>query len=331
MNISNLVFIILLAFSNIAANNNKTVEPAQEILNKAILNDSGEEIEKAFQMGADINAKKAGMIPFVFALLNKKNKAVETLLKLNAQTDQSFIQYAISAKDIKTAFKLEQKHGKANSLYFGKSLLEYALCTYTDDAREISLRLILWSIKNNGACAIKEIFYGNKPMTIMHYAILMYEAINPSFKNSDILTPLAQEIIYELINRGYNVNDVWSIGVTGPGGWDTFIYDRPKALRFFLEKGADPNFIFNVKHGSDNLGMWTPLNFAAWNYKQSALEVLLECGADINKQSHINIIYNDEKKNGLYNPLSIAMSQAAKRGNHFLEIVNFLLKNGASL
>ncbi|MFC1894807.1 hypothetical protein ACFLYH_02550 [Candidatus Dependentiae bacterium] len=177
-------------------------------------------------------------------------------------------------------------------------------------------------------------------MTIMQYAIAMYEGTASNIKNADILRPLAQEIIYELINRGYNVNDIWSMGISSCN--NIMIYSYPKALRLFLDKGAEPNFIFNRTSGSSNWGMWTPLNLAVEFYNlnniQNTIEILLEYGADINKKSYINnpfagLSLHTPKtaRNGLYNPLSIAMENAATRGDHFLKIVEFLLEHGAIL
>ena len=307
-----------------------TENTSQELLYEAILNDSGEGIEKAVQIGADINAKKAGMVPFLFALLNKKNKAVETLLKLNVQTDQSIIPYAISSQNIKTAFKLEQKHSKPNSLYYGKTLLEHALKASGDkNAQAIALKLILSSIKKNGSSYINKIEYGNTSMAVMEYAIKMYEWMD---ENTNLL---AQEIIFELINRGYDINSIWSLGCNRLGKSSGIaIYNSKKALKLFLDKGADPNFTFWIRNEFDNWGMWSPLNLATFNYNHSTMkitiEILLEYGADINKKTPIDVQYTGLQIKGQHNPLSIAMARSTIQ-NYFTRAIEFLLGHGASL
>lgn len=87
---------------------------SQEILHKAILCDSSEEIKQAVRTGADINFNRDGKHHLLWAVLLKRSNAIKTLLEYEIDTDisylgKSIIQHAIMLKDFESASRLYKK------------------------------------------------------------------------------------------------------------------------------------------------------------------------------------------------------------------------------
>ena len=77
----------------------KKINDLQEVLHKAILKDSSEEIREAVQSGANINMAKDGKSPLLFAILRLRYNAIEVLLKLGARPVDICGQYAEDEQD----------------------------------------------------------------------------------------------------------------------------------------------------------------------------------------------------------------------------------------
>ncbi len=120
--------------------------------------------------------------------------------------------------------------------------------------------------------------------------------------NNCLNQAVAFELIQELINHGYNINDVWNK--------NNFIFrvNNVKILKFVLDLGANPD-----NQDIKGLGCNSPLRMAISNNNRQAVEILLNAGANINEQSY----------NG--SPLSFAI----QRGK--AEIIELLLERGANL
>ena len=92
----------------------KSQQELQDLLHKAILINSAEDIRKAVTAGANVNLGKDNKASVLFALLLKKENAVEALLKCGANTDiiysgHSLLQQAIKLEDIKSALLIVKK------------------------------------------------------------------------------------------------------------------------------------------------------------------------------------------------------------------------------
>lgn len=113
----------------------------------------------------------------------------------------------------------------------------------------------------------------------------------------------SNELIEELINRGYSLNP------TSPHMWFV-LAKRPEALKFLLQKGANPNQKLNDGR--------TPLLVAIDSLRcpKEAIKVLIDAGADLNQ---VIII-----ENKVITPLSYAEYYEAS-------LAPFLIELGASL
>jgi ankyrin repeat protein len=87
------------------------VKFSQDILHKAILNNSIEEIRKAILAGADVNYIKDGKNPLFLAVALAQTNIVELLLENGAKPDEKLIQYAINLNDIRSAYLIAKKCG----------------------------------------------------------------------------------------------------------------------------------------------------------------------------------------------------------------------------
>lgn len=94
------------------------------------------------------------------------------------------------------------------------------------------------------------------------------------------LSNIAFELIKELVNRGYNTNDVWEAAIILAHFQESKGYDL---IRFLLFRGANPNYLRVIKnHGLDMVD--TPFSMVLqWPNKKVA-ELLLKAGADLNNK-----------------------------------------------
>lgn len=140
--------------------------------------------------------------------------------------------------------------------------------------------------------------------------------------------PTTQELIekghmiQELINRGYNPTDVWSLEHGA-------IYTCPAIFSLFIDNGANPNYVF---HGEEfPNAYWTPIlkviAYGSYNsmLKATMLEItqiLLDAGANINQTSNIEWF---GVPFGSYTPIELAKTLKLDF------IVKFLAERGAQI
>ncbi len=128
---------------------------------------------------------------------------------------------------------------------------------------------------------------------------------------------LALELIKELVNCGYNVNELWDAAIClayfGPS-------EGEAAVKFLLFRGANPNHI-NTGYRGD---IHTPLWSAAANFPNKRIvKILIKSGTDINQK-----IKPNPKDNS-----SAVLSFVLKRGDDTKrkEVIEVLLEHGANL
>ncbi|MCL4361818.1 hypothetical protein M1446_05685 [Candidatus Dependentiae bacterium] len=280
---------------------------AQEKLYKGILFDSKEEITNAIQAGADLNLEVDGKSPLLFAVLLKKSKAIEVLLECNARSKNilSLIEHAINLGDIRSAVLIEKKYGISDASYFGYNLLQHAIMK---EDLESALLLV-----KNGANFSGSVRFGHDNIGLIE-AIIPYTSYNTNNKST-----LALELIQEIINRGYDVNNIWS-SFDSNGIMHPCFYCHYLALELFIKNGANVNQIITTKNGS-----WTPLIYCVYRGDKKAVTILVDSGADINFKANPILNHSNFKISAPQTPLSMAIARG------WNEIVELLMLRGASL
>lgn len=244
----------------------------------AILNDSPENIKKILQSGIDVNEVihdiSSRKEPLVWAVLLARHKAVDILLEYGAKTN---VHTGITPLSIING----DRHPQATS---------YDLVQYSLSIGDLKSALSL--IKHSPQYKDISKYHHSmspKPGTLIQLALKFYKQ-----------TPeLCLEFIQELIDRGYDIHNldpeinIWSLVISNKNGKD--IMDN-SLIEFIMKNGANPNQFISAK-GS-------PLEMAiAGNYKK-AVELLIEHGAEVNKQ----IYYCNCKRSKIHTPLCYAMS-----------------------
>ncbi|HVW99093.1 MAG TPA: ankyrin repeat domain-containing protein [Candidatus Babeliaceae bacterium] len=101
-----------------------TISP-QDMLYQAILDDSGELIDKAIKKGAQICFERDGKTPLMLAVLLKRSNAVKFLLEFGAKANKTLLDYAIMLGDCQSALAIS-KYGnfKIGNINLRKSSTE---------------------------------------------------------------------------------------------------------------------------------------------------------------------------------------------------------------
>jgi len=135
------------------------------------------------------------------------------------------------------------------------------------------------------------------------------------------------EIMQQLINRGYNVNNIWHLGSTSsynttpggvsPAGNPVNFYQSDEALKLFLKSGADPSFIY-----INGTYSCTPLlrviqEIGRYDEIPSAIKILVDAGANVNQKAN-------PSNSGALTPIELAK----KQGKNVL--VRFLKEKGGT-
>lgn len=81
----------------------------QNMLHEGIMNNSAEDIKRAVKLGANVNEDKDGNSPILWAILLKRDNAVEALLQCGAQSSEAFVCYALKVNNLKAAALLAQR------------------------------------------------------------------------------------------------------------------------------------------------------------------------------------------------------------------------------
>lgn len=277
-----------------------TVKPTtssspSDMLHKAILNDSAEEINRAVATGASLNHEKDGKSPLWWAVLHKKFIAVKTLLECGAATNEDLIDLAIKQGMIKAAVLIAQTFGaNLNADYSGNTLLQHA--TKNNDYEAVLL-LIKTGVNISGYTAITT--YAGANRNIMEGAVEYNQSL---------------ELIQSLLDSGFNVNDMWNIS---GGSLPLVLYSSADILRLVIKNGGNVNHVFESKYEKNST--WTPLFGAIRHGNKMTVKILLDAGANINQQANP---YPNRQKSPL-TPLAFALSLKQ------VDIVELLLERGA--
>lgn len=265
---------------------------AQEFLHQAIVNDSGEDIERAIKLGADINNGIANQAPLLMAILLGHKKAIDKLLKY----------------DVDPNIVYQQKH------------IIFTLLKSWDMA------LILDLFKKGANLSKKEkeevvsyIMIGS-PFQLNEDAILVLKKCDYNISVNFNSTDLA-------VNKWYNLLVKHNAGTHKDKPVGYAVLPSLQMVELFLKYGANPNQLFILSDGTE----WTPILLALENYRYAAespvnmtmlinmLKALLINGANINQAAKISVDHEES-------PLSYALKYD---DNGFL--IDFLVKQGASI
>ena len=272
----------------------------KNMLYRAILNDSADDVKHAINAGADpedINVAGEGLYPLGLAVFLTKSEAVRALLECGATSNRMSkfaqfkgiqsklpLEYALSMRDIKTALVL-LKHNKCES------------------------------IMRSSVCGCDLLQY-------------LVETINPAgIKN------LVLEFMQELVNQGYNINSSsyrcnQSDGQTAQckSAWVSAIcssFYSDQVLELLMKNGANPNQLI---YSSPTI--WTPLHVAIQANNLSAVKFLLDAGADVTKKAGPSVPTKRRTVNPPGTPLFYAQALSLTHIEND-EIIKLLIKHGA--
>ena len=255
----------------------------QDTLLKAIKNDSTNEMLQSFESVITQGKENSSPMSILLkAIMNGTSEEIKTAF-------EPIINQGI---DKKTPLVWAVLLKKSNAV---KALIEYGA--------EIDPSIVEYAMNMHDFSSMLEIVKSNIDISkhMQNYMIRTLIATGHGSKDEAI----AFELIQELINHGFNLNDIWN----NPFNNYLFSNGLEKTLKFFLEQGANSNQII-----PNETNYSTPLLQAIKKANMQAIEMLLNAGADIN-----------QKANSIKTPLSLAVSM----GN--AELVKLLLERGADL
>ena len=290
--------------------NQERQENPQDLLHRAIANDSLEGLQdaiRAIRAGASVHTLKDNKSPLLWAVLLRKENAVETLLNLGAIADKGLVQHAIDLRAYRIACLLAIKGNiNANELYF-----------YDNQRRQDSTTLMRILIINNQH-EYADYLAQEKPEFISNCDTLVKE-IATRFDNNRVIST---RLIQAIIQRGYNVNNIWTLTEGGNRtALITGIYN-PHLLRLFIAARANPNIVIDINYPRTiSGGSWTitPLLKTIDLCNTEAARILINAGADVNQRGNISSHQQPST------PLAYAIQRGAA------EIVQMLLERGANL
>ncbi|MDR3549994.1 MAG: ankyrin repeat domain-containing protein [Candidatus Babeliales bacterium] len=276
--------------------------PCQKnMLYRAILNDSADDVKHAINAGADPNIQylsqeESTMSPLGWAVFLAKPNAVRALLECGAAINTNItrrtkyqeysempLKYALSMKDIRTALVLlnHDKHKQAAQIFS------------------------------------------------IHGDIFQYVVnIDPSEIKGLIL-----EFLQVLINRGYNINSIngdasriTSGIIENKSAWSSAInseFYSIEVLELLMKNGANPNQLIYAGGFA-----WTPLHIAIQANNIRAVKFFLDVGADLTKKAGPSMGSRHSTSNPPGTPLFHAQCLALTHVENS-EIINLLIKHGA--
>ena len=252
-------------------------------LHSAILKNSIKEVRQALQQGVNINQGKSGKSPLLWAVILKRSTIVRELINHGANINITYLSHPLVHHAL--------KNGDVKSaLYLVKKGASFL--GYVDE------------IQRN----------------VMDYAFVHFKSPPRDEDDKFLSKAILLEFIQELVNHGYPINNshyssnIWFAAIKRLGG------GSGEVLKIFLKNQADPNQIIDT-NSSVRGTFWTPLLRAVEYYDKEAIKILLDAGADINKQA--KPMYNGP----FHTPLSYAL---ARVGNNS-DMVEFLIQQGATL
>ncbi len=282
-----LALIIICVAQNISAN--------QTMLYNALLNNSTAEICAAVKLGADVNVPIYHKSPLFIAISFGHFDAVKCLLEYGAQSTPELSELALTKGDAKSSILLFTYYDTKLS-HLDSVLIEEGLIVHLDFESIVSL------IKRSPDFALCI----SRSSRIMQYII---NKIDDSKAFS--------ELIQQILDSGYNVNDLWSLLL--------FTQDiNITALKLIIEKGADINITFEDED-KYCCSCWTPLLAAIALDNEETVRILLDADADINKSEYLFEKDCSCVFHGQHSPLELAI----KKNNKF--IIKLLIEHGACI
>jgi len=227
----------------------------QDALHAAILNDSAQQVQDALKNGAN------------------PNKEMEPPVKAGTKTDRSQ-QPSLSQSPLYLALIMKHQNAIQALLDGGAKPDEQSIQKALEES---SFGNALLFLKKDPTISEQKIDY--------FMVLCMRNGFQPTDPTSPVVIkdPAVLEIIQQLINHGYNVNDIW---FTQTGGGSSNLYWNDDALKLFLKNGANPNFIYI--HGINSN---TPLLQAIASTRNnranlSGIKILLDAGANVNQKAN---------------------------------------------
>ncbi len=281
----------------------------QKLLYDAILLDSKEDIAKAIIAGADIQKDFDGKKFLEWAVLYKKYYAVKTLLEYGAKANKALLETALKLNDVSSAILLAINCNADLDAIYSNGYQKGTLLELASNSENHKIIEDAFILLKNGASFSGYTIINCSPVGKIQ---LIAKIIWIATYNKD----LALELLQLIIDRGYNVNDIWEATINF--NWLYCDYQK-EILELFIKNGANPNKIIykKIPVGCN----WTPLFKAIENDSLEIVEILLNAGAHINQKANPDT----HQPSLCLTPLSFAIN----KGN--IGIAEFLRKHGASL
>jgi ankyrin repeat protein len=297
------------------------VPDLKNMMYRAILNDSPEEIKYAVKAGADlteeIRDKKTAL---VWAILLGRSNVVGALLECGAKANTTYAGKSL-VHDVNTSSDAHM-HG----YYCGIPLLHCALLLSDIKSAILLLKTAPVNRDTRGLHnAIKAGRHGGQGKNIFDYVIT---EIDPTGIKDLIL-----EFVQILIDHGWDINTNFYDERTGHShyGQDNHrphsawisaldsLYFSTEVFELLMKNGANPNQVIYGGH----LCTGNPLMWAIYHNNIKAVKYLLDVGADVNKQ----VTYASHPRNATQGTLLSYTRTLKGVDNH--EIIALLMKYGA--
>lgn len=244
---------------------------ADTLLEKAIFNDSIEEIHQAVQAGANINNAN-GKPPILLAVLLKKSCAIETLINLGANLEISYegyelVHYALKLEDFKSALLLVKARaplGKPKDMH-QKGVIYLVIEGLGNSQNKATALEIIEAMIDIGY-----------PINSVDWRMNGWYAVLGGYRNIECLK--------SLIDNGMDVNQKILLPHMGVKKttfstplFRAIDYHNEEAIRILLDSGANIDQKITL---SDNGILYSPLSYALLA-RPNLVPILLEYGASL--------------------------------------------------
>lgn len=185
----------------------KKIKDPQDMLYKAILDDSADEVIQAIQAGADVNFEKDGRSPIFYAVLLRKSNVIEALIQHGALVGDNLLLAGINLGNTETNALLIRASNIHDQNFFE---LYQNVCS--NKSFQTALLLL------------------NKVDKLEESTInkCMYRTLSIS-----LLADVCAELVQKLIDLGFDVNGSFKYPIQ--------IFAHDKVFSLFIKNGLDPN------------------------------------------------------------------------------------------
>jgi ankyrin repeat protein len=228
------------------------------------------------------------------AILNDSAEEIKKAISLGADVNGKL---SDKQTPLSAAYSLKQKNALQALLDMGAKPDE-ALVQKALTARDFSNALLFLQ---KGA-EIKDRSLGSFMFSCVRFLSPLNQRSSSKSRDALIL-----DVMQQLINRGYPVNNIWTLESSGSmmGGVDATpinFYQNDEAVKLFLKNGANPNFI--TSNCTPLLRVISFSRSSGNNEVLSIVKTLLDAGANINQKG----IPSSEYKTPL-TPTALAQKQ----------------------